>query len=57
MTADRKNSIMSAELADYIKRIVDEDPPLTAAQRDRLAALLRPTAVANPGPKGKGRRT
>lgn len=28
-------------LADYIKRTVDEAPPLTPAQRDRLAMLLR----------------
>ena len=30
-----------AVLADYIKRVVDEAPPLTPAQRDRLAVLLR----------------
>ncbi len=28
-------------LAEYIKRVVDAMPPLTAAQRDRLALLLR----------------
>jgi hypothetical protein len=27
---------------DYIKRLVDSWPPLTAEQRDRLALLLRP---------------
>jgi hypothetical protein len=26
---------------DYVKKLVDEAPPLTDAQRDRLAALLR----------------
>lgn len=31
-------------LADYIRRVVDEAPPLSAAQRDRLAAILRPVA-------------
>ncbi|RIQ21258.1 hypothetical protein [Jiangella rhizosphaerae] len=29
---------------DYIKRLVDSAPPLTLAQRDRLASLLRPAA-------------
>jgi hypothetical protein len=28
-------------LAAYIQRLVDESPPLTADQRDRLALLLR----------------
>jgi hypothetical protein len=33
---------MRAErLADYIKRTVDAAPPLTNAQRDRLALLLK----------------
>lgn len=31
-----------ARLEDYITRVVDEAPPLTAEQRDKLAALLRP---------------
>lgn len=31
----------AARLADYIKRVVDAAPPLTADQRDRLALLLR----------------
>jgi hypothetical protein len=30
--------------AAHIKAIVDKAPPLSEAQRDRLAALLRPTA-------------
>lgn len=31
----------TAKLADYIRKTVDEAPPLTDAQRDRLASLLR----------------
>ena len=31
----------AAKLADYIARTVDAAPPLTDAQRDRLALLLR----------------
>ena len=29
------------KLAEYIQRVVDEAPPLSLAQRDRLALLLR----------------
>lgn len=32
-------------LAEHIERVVNEAPPLTAEQRERLAALLRPAAV------------
>ncbi|MCW2900627.1 MAG: hypothetical protein JWO67_2892 [Streptosporangiaceae bacterium] len=32
----------AAGAAEYIRQLVDSAPPLTAAQRDRLAALLRP---------------
>ncbi len=31
----------------YIRRLVDEAPPLTAEQRDRLALLLRPKILAS----------
>ena len=31
-------------LARHIERVVDAAPPLTEAQRARLAALLRPTS-------------
>lgn len=30
--------------AEYIRKLVDEAPPLTAEQRDRLALLLRGAA-------------
>ncbi len=30
-------------LSQYIRRVVDEAPPLSAEQRDRLALLLRGT--------------
>jgi hypothetical protein len=36
---------LRAKLAEEIKREAEADPPLTAAQRSRLAALLlRPTS-------------
>ena len=33
----------AASIEDYVRRTVDSAPPLTDAQRDRIAALLRPT--------------
>lgn len=37
--------LKAANAADYIRRLVDEAPPLTSEQRDRLAVLLRPSAA------------
>ena len=34
------------KLTAYIARVVDAAPPLTPEQRDRLAALLRPSTDA-----------
>ncbi len=34
--------------ADYIKAVVDASPPLSSAQRDRLATLLRGVEVGGP---------
>lgn len=39
--AARPASADTADLDAYIKRMLDDAPPLTAAQRDRLALLLR----------------
>lgn len=41
LIAARRN-LRAERLADYITRVVDAAPPLTAEQRDRLALLLRP---------------
>jgi hypothetical protein len=38
---DARRNMRTERLADYIKRTVDAAPPLTRAQRDRLALLLR----------------
>lgn len=38
---DARRNLRAERLADYIKRTVDEAPPLTVEQRDRLALLLR----------------
>lgn len=43
--AQRLDTELRAErLADYIRQTVDAAPPLSEAQRDRLALLLRPTS-------------
>lgn len=38
---DARRKLRTERCADYIKRTVAAAPPLTPAQRDRLAALLR----------------
>ncbi len=38
--ADARRDYAAAKLADYIRQVVEAAPPLTAAQRDRLALLL-----------------
>ena len=41
LVAARLN-LKAARLEDYVARVVDAAPPLTADQRNRIAALLRP---------------
>ncbi len=36
-----RRDLRAARAEDYIKHLVDQAPPLTAEQRDRLAVLLR----------------
>ena len=38
---DLARDLAAVKLEDYIRRTVDAAPPLTDAQRDRLATLLR----------------
>lgn len=38
---EARQALRVAGLAEYIERIVAKAPPLTAAQRDKLALLLR----------------
>ncbi len=40
-----RNEVQAAAIADHIRRVVDEAPPLTVEQRDRLAILLRGPAT------------
>ncbi len=39
-------SVVTESRADYIRRIVDDAPPLSPQQRDQLARLMRPSGVA-----------
>ncbi len=36
-----KRDLKAARLAEYVRRVVAEAPPLTPDQRDRIALLLR----------------
>lgn len=45
LIAARRN-LRAERLADHIRRVVDEAPPLTDEQRDKLATLLRGGQVA-----------
>jgi len=40
-TTDLRRELAAVKIADYIRSIVAEAPPLTQEQRDRLALLLR----------------
>ncbi|WP_431920476.1 hypothetical protein [Nonomuraea jabiensis] len=40
-TVDAQRDFRVERAENYIRRLVDEAPPLTAEQRDRLALLLR----------------
>lgn len=42
---DARRDLRAARLEDYIRRVVDQAPPLTDAQRARLAELLSPSAA------------
>lgn len=44
-----RRDLRAARLADYVKRSVESAPPLTAAQRACIAALLGPATTAGGG--------
>jgi hypothetical protein len=41
-TTTQNTATAEYEYAEHIRRIVDDFPPLTPEQKDRIAALLRP---------------
>jgi hypothetical protein len=45
-TAELRRDLRAARAEDYIRRLIESAPPLTAAQRDQLATLLRPNGEA-----------
>ena len=49
-THEARRDLAAARLEQFIKRTVDAAPPLTLAQRDRLALLLRNAPAAAPRP-------
>lgn len=48
---DRERLGISDELAEWIGDLVDSHGPLTTAQRDRIAVLLRPAPEPLPRPR------
>ncbi len=42
---DLRRQLRAERLADYVAKVVAEAPPLTPAQRDRIAVLLRGGAI------------
>lgn len=42
-----RRDLAEAKIAGYIERVVNEAPPLSETQRERLAALLRGGPVAS----------
>ncbi len=48
-TIEARRTLRAVQLEEHIQRVVGTAPPLTAAQRERLALLLRPGA-GSPAP-------
>ncbi|WP_375476988.1 hypothetical protein [uncultured Jatrophihabitans sp.] len=42
---DAKRELVMTTLEAYVRRVVESAPPLTDAQRERIATLLRPPEV------------
>lgn len=43
---EARRNLKAERLADYITRTVETAPPLSESQRERIAALLRPSGGA-----------
>lgn len=44
-----RRQLKAERLEDYIKRVVDDAPPLSPEQRQKLAALIHPTVGGGVG--------
>jgi hypothetical protein len=42
---EARREIRAAMATDYVRRLLDDWPPLTAEQRSKLAELLRPVRI------------
>lgn len=45
--AEARLNLRAARLAEHVRKVVDQAPPLTPAQRDRIAALLNAPRTAD----------
>lgn len=43
--AEARRGLKEAKATDYIRKLLDEAPPLTDEQRTRLAELLKPVRI------------
>jgi hypothetical protein len=50
VTLDARRDLHAAQIEDCIRRIIDQAPPLTAGQLDRLAALLHAAPASDGAP-------
>lgn len=46
---DARRDLRAANLEQHVRRIVDQAPPLTDEQRNKIAALLRPSPDSGGG--------
>ena len=46
---EARRDLRAQVLTDYVQRVLDDWPPLTAEQRSKLAELLRPVRVHDGG--------
>lgn len=49
---DARRNLLAARLENYIKKVVDDAPPLTDEQREQIARLLRPSMRSGGGLDG-----
>lgn len=46
---EARRELRALTVEEYVKRVVDEFPPLTDEQRSKIAALLRPSTDSDAG--------
>lgn len=53
---EASRDLKAAVAEEFIRRLVEEAPPLTEVQRNRLASLLAPVSPAPTSPPARGDR-